>query len=184
MSQNTAAVAWWRGEETEKDIPSDFQHLAFLTDVSVDCRTHGLSLTHWRNTFIDQSEGQGRAGGCWRAGKNKAKQSKARTAPKNVLRHFVIVFGENAAHGISSVRHFYYVWNSVGNIKLSKTQKLSYNSWTIGIEKINAETFDLGVKNPNKIEIIDERTPNEIISEIESIEKDSAIILKRIKSLL
>ena len=69
-------------------------------------------------------------------------------------------------------------------IRLSKTQKLSYNSWSIGIEKINKETWELGVKNPNIIVETDERTPSKIIDEIEEIEKNSATLLKKIKELL
>ena len=69
-------------------------------------------------------------------------------------------------------------------IKLVNTQKLSYNSWSIDLEKINKETFDLGIKNPNIIEEIDERTPEAIIAEIEENDKNSAAILKKIKDLL
>ena len=69
-------------------------------------------------------------------------------------------------------------------IKLAKTRKLSNNSWSIGIEKINKDTWDLGVKNPNIIEEIDERTPAEIIAEIEENDKNLATILKKIKDLL
>jgi len=69
-------------------------------------------------------------------------------------------------------------------IKLAKTQKISDNSWSTEINKIDTKTFDLGVKNPNIIEVIDERTPGEIIAEIEDIEKNSAGILKKIKDLL
>jgi type I restriction enzyme M protein len=80
--------------------------------------------------------------------------------------------------------------NSLNNNDLTdfinsvNTKKISDNSWSMDIEKINTETCDLGVKNPNIIEIIDERTPTEIITEIEEIEKNSAIILKKIKDLL
>ena len=69
-------------------------------------------------------------------------------------------------------------------IKLAKTQKLSDNSWVINLEKINKKTFDLGVKNPNKVEEIDERTPDEIILEIENLDKDLSETLKKIKKLL
>ena len=69
-------------------------------------------------------------------------------------------------------------------IKLSKTQKPSNNSWSIDLEKINNNTFDLGVQNPNIIEEIDERTPEQIISEIEELDKQNSEILKNIKKLL
>ena len=66
----------------------------------------------------------------------------------------------------------------------TKTQKLSDNSWSIDIEKINNDTLDLGTKNPNIIEEKDERTPKQIISEIEKLEKDSLEALKKIKEIL
>ena len=69
-------------------------------------------------------------------------------------------------------------------IKLAKTRKLGDNSWSIDIEKINKDTWDLGVKNPNIIEEIDERTPAEIIAEIEELDKQNSEILKSIKKLL
>ena len=69
-------------------------------------------------------------------------------------------------------------------IKLSKTQKLSDNSWVIDFDTINKDTWDLGVQNPNIVEIIDNRTPKEIISEIEDLDKQSNKILKEIRELL
>ena len=69
-------------------------------------------------------------------------------------------------------------------IKLSKTQKLSDNSWSIDIEKINTQTLDLSVQNPNIVEEIDERTPEQIISEIQKLDQQNLDILKKIKNLL
>ena len=69
-------------------------------------------------------------------------------------------------------------------IKLSKTQNLSDNSWSIDLDKIDKESLDLSVKNPNILEKIDERTPQQIISEIEELENQNLDILKNIKNLL
>ena len=69
-------------------------------------------------------------------------------------------------------------------IKLAKTQKLSHNSWTIDIDNIDKDTLDLGTSNPNIVEEVDERTPEEIISEIEELDKQSSDIIKKIKKLL
>ena len=69
-------------------------------------------------------------------------------------------------------------------IKLAKTQKLSHNSRAIDIDKIDKDTLDLGVSNPNIIEEIDERTPEEIISEIEELDNKSSEIIKKIKELI
>ncbi len=69
-------------------------------------------------------------------------------------------------------------------INLNKTQKLSHNSWSLDIEKINSKTLDLGVSNPNIVDDIDERTPEQIISEIEELENQSRKIIKSIKETL
>jgi len=69
-------------------------------------------------------------------------------------------------------------------IQLSKSQKLSNNSWTIDINKINKKTLNIGVQNPNIVEEIDNRTPEQIISEIEKLDKQSVEIFKKIKKLL
>ena len=69
-------------------------------------------------------------------------------------------------------------------IKLAKIQELSDNSWSIDINNINKETLDLGVQNPNIVEEIDERTPEQIISEIKDLDKQNSDIIKKIKELL
>jgi type I restriction enzyme M protein len=69
-------------------------------------------------------------------------------------------------------------------IKLSKTKKLSYKSWITNINELNENTYDLGVNNPNIVEEKDERTPEEILLEIEKIDANSNAILRKIKNLL
>ena len=69
-------------------------------------------------------------------------------------------------------------------INLSKKQKISDNSWSIDFEKINKDTLDLSVKNPNTKELIDERTPEEIIYEIKKLEKESSDLLTKIEKIL
>ena len=69
-------------------------------------------------------------------------------------------------------------------INLEKTKKISDNSWSIDINNINKETLDLGVQNPNIVEKIDERAPEEIVKEIEELDKQSAELLREIKELV
>ena len=66
----------------------------------------------------------------------------------------------------------------------SKSQKLSNNSWVIDINNIDKETLDMGVKNPNIVEEVDVRDPEQIISEIEEFDKQSLDSLREIKKLL
>lgn len=69
-------------------------------------------------------------------------------------------------------------------IELSKAQELSENSWLVDVADINTETWDLTVNNPNRVEEVDNRTPQEIIAEIELLDAQAAEALQAIKDLL
>ncbi len=62
-------------------------------------------------------------------------------------------------------------------------KELCNNSWLMDIREINIDTYDLTVRNPNKKEEIDNRTPHEIIAEIEKLDKQAAEYLLKIKEL-
>ena len=68
--------------------------------------------------------------------------------------------------------------------ELKKKQEASKNSWSIDINNVSKNTFDLSVSNPNIVESVDERTPEKIISEIKEIDAQNESILKKIKNLL
>ena len=67
---------------------------------------------------------------------------------------------------------------------MSKTQELSDNSWLVDIADIDKDTWDLTVNNPNRVEEVDNRTPAEIIAEIEELDTQAAKALQSIKELL
>jgi len=69
-------------------------------------------------------------------------------------------------------------------ISLAKTKAESEQSWTIETATVDVDSFDLSVKNPNKIEEVDNRTPSEILDEIERLDRESAEILTQLRSLL
>ena len=69
-------------------------------------------------------------------------------------------------------------------VQMSKTHELSDNSWVIDIADVNKDTYDLTVNNPNTVEKVDNRTPQEIIAEIEQLDAKAAEALKAIKELL
>ena len=50
---------------------------------------------------------------------------------------------------------------------MSKSQELSANSWLVDVADINTDKWDLSVNNPNRVEEMDNRSPTEIIAEIE-----------------
>jgi len=69
-------------------------------------------------------------------------------------------------------------------VNFSKIKQESENSWTVKIDNINKETWDLSANNPNNVEEVDKRTPKEIIGEIEELDLKSNKALKAIKDLL
>jgi type I restriction enzyme M protein len=69
-------------------------------------------------------------------------------------------------------------------ITLQESSGESENSWSVRVADVGDSTFDLSVKNPNRVEEVDDRTPAEILDEIEKLDKESAQILGRIRELL
>ena len=53
-------------------------------------------------------------------------------------------------------------------LTLQKTKKDSENSWTVDVSSLN-EDCDLSVKNPHKVEEVDERTPEEVYDNLRSL---------------
>ena len=108
----------------------------------------------------------------------------------------VVLFFEK---GISTEKIWYYQLNlgrSTGKtnplneidledfVKKAKNQEESNNSWFVDVNSINNDNFDLSVKNPNITELIDNRSPQEIINEIEKLDIESAQSLIEIKGIL
>ncbi|MDA8951166.1 type I restriction-modification system subunit M [Pseudomonadales bacterium] len=69
-------------------------------------------------------------------------------------------------------------------IELQKTKADGENSWVVDVAGINQDTWDLTASNPNKVEEVDNRTPQEIIAEIELLDTQAAEALQAIKELL
>ena len=69
-------------------------------------------------------------------------------------------------------------------LALIKTQSESENSWTVDIADIDKTTWDLTSKNPNRSDISDKRTPQEILLEIEELDFEAAQSIAAIKELL
>lgn len=73
--------------------------------------------------------------------------------------------------------------NDLDEFRNLKKDTESKNTWTLNINDINQETFDLGVINPNiEEEVLPE--PSEILKEIEKLEKESTELLKQIKKFI
>ena len=68
-------------------------------------------------------------------------------------------------------------------VELQKTKPETENSWLLDVASLG-EDCDLSVKNPNKPEIIDERTPSQILDTIASLNADSAELINHIRALL
>lgn len=68
-------------------------------------------------------------------------------------------------------------------VALQKTKAESENSWSIDVADLGADC-DLSVKNPNKPEIVDERTPRDILKAIANLNDDSARLIAEIEKML
>ena len=68
-------------------------------------------------------------------------------------------------------------------VELQKTKADSANSWSVDVSTLD-ENFDLSVKNPNKVEVVDERTPQQIAEEIKALNEDSQRLLNEIMEML
>jgi len=69
-------------------------------------------------------------------------------------------------------------------VESSKTKPDTENSWTVSIDDVDNKTWDLTISNPNRVEEVDNRTPEEILAEIEGLDKEASVSLKAIKELL
>lgn len=65
-------------------------------------------------------------------------------------------------------------------LALQKTKADSENSWSIDVSSLGKD-YDLSVKNPNKVEEVDERSSAEILSSLLELQKESQSLLNEIK---
>lgn len=65
-------------------------------------------------------------------------------------------------------------------VQLQKIKAESENSWSMDINDIDQDTFDLSVKNPNGTEEPELKDPIEILEEMKKLDKESNDILNRI----
>ncbi len=69
-------------------------------------------------------------------------------------------------------------------VKLQKTKPETEKSWNIKVHMLSEVEVDLSVKNPNTPEEAPLRSPQEILAEMESLDNETNIILKKIKELI
>ena len=69
-------------------------------------------------------------------------------------------------------------------VEFQASFKESESSWFLDLNKVDLESFDLSVKNPNAPEDDPLREPEEILQEIAELDKESAGILNTISQLL
>lgn len=58
-------------------------------------------------------------------------------------------------------------------VELQKTFADSENSWTVNVNDIDQNTFDLSVKNPNKKEVVRLRPPHEVLEEMKMLDEEA-----------
>lgn len=68
-------------------------------------------------------------------------------------------------------------------LALQKTKADSENSWTLDVSTLGSD-YDLSVKNPNKVEEVDERTSVEIVASLLELQEESQSLLNEIKEMV
>jgi type I restriction enzyme M protein len=69
-------------------------------------------------------------------------------------------------------------------VVLQKTKADSQNSWTLDVARIDNNTYDLSVKNPNRKEETALREPHQILKEINALDNETKAILDSIIELI
>jgi type I restriction enzyme M protein len=69
-------------------------------------------------------------------------------------------------------------------LELQKTKKDSDNSWTVDISDIDTTTYDLTARNPNAAGPVELGTPQEILSEIKSLDARATAVLAELTEML
>ena len=59
----------------------------------------------------------------------------------------------------------------------------SEHSWSLDTATLD-DNYDLSVKNPNKVEEVDERTPQEIAAVLVDLNKENTDLLKQITEMI
>ena len=68
-------------------------------------------------------------------------------------------------------------------VHLQATKAESEHSWTLDTTTLD-DHYDLSVKNPNKVEKVDDRTPQEIAAVLVNLNNENTDLLKQIKEML
>ena len=68
-------------------------------------------------------------------------------------------------------------------LTLQKTKAESEHSWLLDVSTLG-DDYDLSVKNPNKVEEVDERTPSEILDNIFELESENMDIINALQEAL
>jgi type I restriction enzyme M protein len=69
-------------------------------------------------------------------------------------------------------------------VKLQAAKANSENSWTVKMADVNAETYDLSVKNPKKKEGATLRQPKKILEEMKALDEETNDILNSIMEMI
>ena len=69
-------------------------------------------------------------------------------------------------------------------VALQKTNAESDNSWAVDVSKIDTNTYDLSVKNPNRKEEVTLRDPKQILEEMKVLNKECANLLNSILKMI
>lgn len=68
-------------------------------------------------------------------------------------------------------------------VRMQRTREESEHSWLLDVSTLG-DDCDLSVKNPNKVEVVDDRTPHDIARQITALNEENSQLLKEIMKML
>lgn len=69
-------------------------------------------------------------------------------------------------------------------VALAPSGAESQESWIVAIEDVETSDWDLSVKNPNKVDDADTRSPTDILDEIQRLDRESSRIIAKLRDTL
>ena len=69
-------------------------------------------------------------------------------------------------------------------VRMQATREISDKSWIVKARDLDAATFDMSVKNPNRVAQEHSRQPEEILAEIVAMDAESADILQELRRMM
>lgn len=69
-------------------------------------------------------------------------------------------------------------------LSLQRTKATSDRSWSVALNEVDQVILDLSVRNPNTVDLSNTKETSQLVVELKELEKQSAVLLKKIETLV